>query len=166
MVNLTRFLKHTFSFLSLGRNPFPQRVLHSIETTIEESEKKHGGEIRFVVENTLSPGDVLNGTTAHQRALELFSILRVWDTEHNNGVLLYLLLADKEVEIVADRGLNGRVTPDQWESVCRSMETHFRTGQFEEGTRTGLAQITHLLATHFPPPTQKPNEISNTPVVL
>src|SRR5687767_441551 len=104
------------------RRAFPAHDLQAIEKAIAKSEKRHGGEIRFAVEAALDVPALLRGQSAHGRALEVFSELRVWDTEANNGVLIYLLLADRDVEIVADRGVNRRVGPQGWEAACREME--------------------------------------------
>ncbi|MGR8024972.1 TPM domain-containing protein, partial [Burkholderia cenocepacia] len=110
---------------------FPRRTLGKIERAIEASHEKHVGQLRFAVEGALHASMLLRGITARERAIDVFSELRVWDTEHNNGVLIYLLLADHDVEIVADRGIHARVDGDEWERVCRAMEAQFRRGRFE-----------------------------------
>jgi uncharacterized membrane protein len=130
------------------------------------SEIKQRGEIRFVVESRLPLLALGAGQSPRARAIELFSNLGVWDTEENNGVLIYVLLADRDVEIVADRGLNQKVFPEDWEAVCRSMEAHFREGQFEEGSIAGIEGATRLLSLHFPAQGQTPNELSNPPTLL
>lgn len=98
--------------------------------------------------------------------MELFSRLRVWDTEGNSGVLIYLLLADRQVEIVADRGIHAKVGGEAWEAICGRMEQAFREGRFEEGVTAGIKEIGTLLATHFPPQGANPNELSDQPVIL
>ena len=109
------------------------------------------GEIRFAIETSLAPLHVSRTISAPRaRALEVFAHLRVWDTEHNNGVLIYVQLADRDVEIVADRGFEGRVSPAEWEAVCRLMEEHFRAGRFKAGSIAGVDAIGDLLARHFP----------------
>jgi len=104
--------------------------------------------------------------TGRKRAIEVFSFLRVWDTEHNSGVLVYLLLADHDIEIIADRGIAARVDPGAWEAVAHSMETAFGQGEFERGVLDGIRQISTLLAAHFPPAVHNPDELPDRPVVI
>ena len=118
--------------------------------SVGRAEALHRGEIRFAIETALPPLAVLRGVPAHERAVELFAHLRVWDTAHNNGVLVYVQLADRHVEIVADRGLTGRVSDADWAAVCRLMEQHFAAGRFEAGAVAGVEAIGALLAAHFP----------------
>jgi len=124
------------------------------------------GELRFVVEAGLDWPDLFDDISSRERALEVFSHLRVWDTEHNSGVLIYLLLAERKVEIVADRGINSRVGKTAWLSICQDMESQFRTGNFENGVLLGISAITTLLQQHFPAQTHNPNDLSNRPVIL
>ncbi|MDE2310943.1 MAG: TPM domain-containing protein, partial [Betaproteobacteria bacterium] len=133
---------------------------------IRETEAKHNGQIRFAVEAALELAPLLAGQTAQQRALEVFSRLRVWDTEHNNGVLIYLLLADRDVEIVADRGIHVRLGTEIWEAICREMEAAFREGRFEAGVFAGIHAVGEHLSRHFPPRSGKPNEMPDSPVML
>lgn len=110
---------------------------------------------------------LLKDQSARQRSIEVFSQLRVWDTEYNNGVLIYLLLADRHVEIVADRGIHNRIGSEQWEKICRAMETAFRQGQFEAGVIAGIAAISAHLQAHFPTERQGgENELADRPVIL
>jgi uncharacterized membrane protein len=132
------------------RRLFPAKTLDAIERAIGSFERAHSGEIRFVIEAALPPMHVLGEVTPRARALDLFAHLRVWDTEQNNGVLIYVELADRTVEIVADRGFSGRIGPPEWEAVCRLMEQHFRAGRFEAGSIAGIEAIGALLARHFP----------------
>jgi len=118
------------------------------------------------VEASLEWGPLFRGQTARQRAIEVFSRLRVWDTEENSGVLIYLLLADRDVEIVADRGIDARVGAAEWERICKEMESLFRQGRFEEGVVTGIAAITEHLVRHFPARKGDLDELPNAPVVL
>ncbi|MCA1977924.1 MAG: TPM domain-containing protein [Thiobacillus sp.] len=166
MVNLKRWLKHVFMPPWAWRRAFPRASLDAIEAAIHASEKRHGGEIRFAIENCLAPGAAWRGTSGRERAIEVFSQLRVWDTEHNSGVLIYLLLADRDIEIVADRGIAGRVGQGAWNAVARAMEAEFRQGEFERGALAGIAQVTELLAQHFPPPDDNPDELANRPAIL
>lgn len=133
---------------------------------MRDCEKRHEGEIRFAVEAALHWRQVLRGQTAHDRAIEVFSQLRVWDTERNNGVLLYLLLADHAVEIVADRGVHARVGNEGWRTICRPMEEAFRRGCYEDGVVAGIKAVGDALADHYPSTGSKRDELSDRPVVL
>lgn len=148
------------------RRAFPQTTLDAIEAAIHASETAHGGEIRFAIENSLPGILVWRGMIGRERAIETFSNLRVWDTEYNSGVLVYLLLADHDIEIVADRGIAARVDPAAWEGVAQTMEAAFRKGEFERGALEGIAQIGELLAQNFPPSGHNPDELANRPVIL
>lgn len=165
-MNIKRIIKH----LSLGQaavhRSFPRTTLHKIERTIAEVEQSHAGQIRFAVEAALDWSPLLAGQTARKRAIEVFSQLRVWDTEHNNGVLIYLLLADRDVEIVADRGVHARLGQATWEAICQEMEAAFRQGKFEEGVIAGIRSVGAHLAKHYPQVGTKINELSDQPVIL
>jgi hypothetical protein len=163
---MVRILRHLFMPPWLVQRYFPRAAMARIERAISESEALHCGEIRFAVEAALDLSPLLHGQQARERALEVFSRLRVWDTEHNSGVLIYLLLADHDVEIVADRGINAKVGGAEWEGICRRMEAEFRAGRFEEGVLAGIREITPLLARHFPARTGNPNELPDQAVVL
>ena len=136
----------------------------AIEEAISTSEARHGGEIRFAVEATLHPVDVLRSVTPRARALEWFARCGVWDTEANNGVLIYLLLADHDVEIVADRGFNGKVQPEEWAAICRTMEQAFARGAYEEGVVAGVHAVGDLIQRHYPATDR--NELPNQPLVV
>lgn len=172
MVKLTRFLRHLFALPWAWRRAFPPAVLDAVEAAIRASESTHTGEIAFAIENALAPGQVWRGVTDRERALQVFSDLRVWDTEANNGVLIYVLLADRDIEIVADRGVATRVAPDEWEAVAQAMQAEFRAGRFEAGARLGIARVGAILARLFPaggpasPLGDNPNELSNRPVIV
>ncbi len=165
-MKITRLLKHAVSDAWLVRRYFPKKSLSAVEEAIRKSEGAHGGEVRFAVEAALDWGPLFRGRTARQRAIEVFSQLRMWDTEENNGVLIYLLLADRDVEIVADRGIDARVGAAEWERICKEMEGLFRQGRFEEGVVTGIAAITEHMVRHFPARKGDQNELPNAPVVL
>lgn len=145
---------------------FPPKVLQSIEHSIAVSEACHGGQIRFAVEACLDIGPLWRGQTARERAIELFSLLHVWDTEHNNGLLIYLLLADRAVEIVADRGVEARFGPYPWGQVCRKMEAALTLGDFAGGVLRGVESLTGYLAEHYPASPGQANELPNEPAVL
>jgi uncharacterized membrane protein len=162
-----RFFRHLATDHGSVRRAFPQAALSRIEALIGEGEKRHRGQMRFAIEPALPLIRVLSGVAPRERALEVFGLLRIWDTEENCGVLIYLLLADRDVEIVADRAIHRRVGDKTWSAVCRKMETAFRGGRFAEGVEAGLAQINVLLAEHYPRDSGGPgNELPDKPVVL
>lgn len=166
MVNFRRFLKHLFMPPRAWRRAFPQATLDAIEAAIGASETTHSGEIRFALENSLPSSLVWRGMSGRERAIEMFSNLHVWDTADNSGVLIYLLLADHDIEIVADRGIAARVDAAAWETVAQTMEAAFRQGDFERGALAGIEQVGALLASHFPPSGHNPDELANRPVIL
>ena len=165
-MSVKRIFKHLFAPRWIVSRAFPSRALQRIEATIGESETTHDGELRFAVEAGLDLLPLLKGVTPRQRAHDVFSQLRVWDTEHNSGVLIYVQLDDRRIEIVADRGISAKVEQDQWEAICRKMEAAFRAGQFEKGALESLGEITALLARHFPPTDRNPDELPDRPVIL
>ena len=166
MVNFKRLLAQLFFLPGTYKRAFPASVLQAIEAEITASEMLHNGELRFAIETTLPFGALWKGTSGRLRALEVFSNLHVWDTEANSGVLIYLLLADHDIEIIADRGIAARVDQREWDEIAKTMEQAFAAGQFEQGALAGIRAITHLLVRHFPPDDNNPNELSNQPVLL
>jgi uncharacterized membrane protein len=145
---------------------FPPALLAEIESAIRESETSHRGEIRFAVETSLPLSAVWRGVKGRQSAVGAFADLNVWDTEDNSGVLIYLLLADHDLEIVADRGIADKVGQSQWDDIAHAMEQHYRASQFREGSLEGIRRITELLATHFPPGERNPNELPDKPFII
>ncbi|WP_340121715.1 TPM domain-containing protein [Methylobacter svalbardensis] len=166
MVNIKRWFRHALMPPWRWRVSFPKAVLAEIENAVQLSELQHRGELRFAVENTLALARVWRGMSARQRAIEVFSHLRVWDTEENSGVLIYLLLADREVHIIADRGIARRVAQADWEAIAEAMQKEFKRGDFLHGSMQGIERITLLLAAHFPPGTNNPNELANEPIIV
>ncbi len=165
-MNLKRVIRHLTMGRAAVRRVFPLRALNAIESAIRATEMRHAGQIRFAVEASLELAPLLAGQTAQDRAVDVFSRLRVWDTEHNNGVLIYLLLADRDVEIIADRGIHVRLGKDVWEGICREMESAFREGHFETGVLAGIHAVGEHLSRHFPARSGKANELPDRPVVL
>jgi uncharacterized membrane protein len=167
-MDMTNILKNLVSGPWLTKARFPRSTMQAIEGAIAASERTHSGELRFAVEAALPLAHLLRGVNARGRAIELFSQLRIWDTEQNNGVLIYLLLAEHDVEIVADRGVHARVGSAAWEAICHEMETEFRAGRFEAGVLAGIARITALLQQHFPLGEQQinDNELPDAPLAL
>lgn len=162
-----RWIKHlVLDHFSLSR-AFPRRTLAAIEHAVAEQEKRHRGELRVAIEGGLPVQALVSGRTARERALDHFARLRVWDTEDNAGVLIYLLLADRRVEIVADRGIHARVGDTAWETICGAMQQEFAAGRFEAGVLTGLSSVSDLLAQHFPAASGvNPNELPDAPLVV
>jgi uncharacterized membrane protein YgcG len=165
-MKIQRFIRHLlFTNWQVRRN-FTPETLQAIEQSIHSSEQRHGGEIRFAVEGGLDGRRLLNDQTPRERAIEVFSQLGVWDTEHNNGVLIYVLLADHAVEIVADRGIHVRVGSENWSAICRYMQTEFSKSAFQAGALKGIADVTNVIRQYFPPMGPQADELSNAPVIL
>ncbi|HTP63474.1 MAG TPA: TPM domain-containing protein [Burkholderiales bacterium] len=162
-----RWLHHLFLDHFKLKRAFPRATLDAIGRAVAEQEKRHRGELRVAIEGGLPLPALLAGRSARERALEQFARLRVWDTVDKAGVLVYLLLADRRVEIVADRGIHEVVGDTAWETICGVMQQEFAAGRYEAGVLSGLASISDLLARHFPAnPGVNPNELQDAPVVL
>lgn len=161
-----RTLRHLWAALRTARGQFTGLVCAAIEREIATAESRHAGEIRFVVEAALHPWLLWRGLNARARALQLFGALGVWDTAGNNGVLIYVLLADHSVELVADRGIAARIAPSDWQALCREIEAHYRRGEFEAGSVAAVRGVAAQLARHFPAAGGDANELPNQPVLL
>ena len=165
--NIGRLFRHTLSPGWLARRAFRRDDLAAIENAVAAAEQSHRGELRFVVEGALPLAALWRGQSPRQRAAELFAQLGVWDTEENSGVLIYVQLVDRRVEIVADRGIAARVPQAEWEAICRDMEQAFRARAWRQGAVAAIAAAGRLLASHFPlPATANPNELPDRPLVL
>jgi len=165
-MQIQRFMRHLlFADWQLHR-AFTSEDLRAIEQAIQRSEQLHGGEIRFAVEGGLDGMRLLKGQSSRERALEVFSQLRVWDTERNNGVLIYVLLADHAVEIVADRGIHAKAGNASWNAICHGMEMAFSESAFQEGALNGISAVADVMGTHFPSSRARVNELPDTPVLL
>ena len=165
-MSFARALRHLFAPPWIVRRALPPTSLERIEDAIAASEMRHRGEIRFAVEGALEFLPVARGLTPRERALELFSLLRVWDTEENSGVLIYVQLVDRDIEIVADRGITARIEQAEWDAICHRMEEAFRANRFEDGVLAGIADVTERLVRHFPAGHRNPDELPDRPVVL
>jgi uncharacterized membrane protein len=163
-MSMRRALRHLFSTGAALRRAFDEAGLQRIERAIESAEAQHGGEIRLAVEANLSPLELLRGVTPRQRALDAFAQLGVWDTEANNGVLIYLLWADRDVEIVADRGFNGRVSSEEWAGICGRMDELLAARRPVDAAVAGVEAVSALIARHYPAVDR--NELPNRPVIL
>lgn len=165
-MNFKRVIKHLSISEATVRRHFPRTALDNIERTIAAVEQQCSGQVRFAVEHALDWKPLMAGQTARERAIEVFSNLHVWDTEQNNGVLIYLLLADRDVEIVADRGIHKKLGQPVWESICKQMEAEFRQGNFEQGAITGISSVGKHLTEHYPQAGNKTNELPDRPVLI
>src|SRR5918992_2910496 len=156
-MDLGRIARHLLAMPGALKRAFPPATMAAIEQAIAAGEREHRGEVRFAAEAALDVPVLFAGQSARERAIDVFSQLRVWDTAENNGVLIYLLLADRDIEIVADRGLNA-VTAKDWQAICETMETGLRRGEFQRAVIEGIEAVSRLLARHFPPRAGDHNE--------
>jgi uncharacterized membrane protein len=161
MASIVRILKHRWLDETDRRRALDDAALERLSARVAASEQQHSGEIRVSVEAGLPMSYLLRGLQARDRAVMLFGKLRVWDTEHNNGVLIYLLLAERAIEIVADRGVTQRVPQAQWDAMLDGMRTAFREGQFEAGLAQAIEAVDALLQRHFAlsPGQDNPNQL-------
>ncbi|MBL0423284.1 TPM domain-containing protein [Ramlibacter sp. AW1] len=164
---LWRLLRHRWLDDASLRRAFPAEVLDRLESRVRASERRHRGEIRLYVEAGLPNSYIWRGATPRERALSMFGKLRVWDTEENNGVLIYLLLAEHAIEIVADRGVAREVAEGRWHEVVGHMRDAFRARRFEDGLTLALEEVSALLVEHFPasPGAGRTNELPDAPVL-
>jgi uncharacterized membrane protein len=168
MSRLGRLLRHLFETRAQLRRRFTPEVLDRIQQAVAQAEASHGGQLRVVVESDLDAWSIIEAKTPRARALEVYALAHVWDTHANNGVLLYVLFADRAVEIVADRGFNDLVTPSEWQAVCSAMQAEFSAGRWEHGALAGIGAIAQLLARHFPATgrADTENELPDRPLLL
>jgi len=169
-MSFARIVRHLTATSWGLRRCFGPASLDAIEQAVAQCERHHGGEIRVAIEGQIDLAELLRNVTPRERAIQAFSQLGVWDTQGNNGVLIYVLWADHDVEIVADRGYNGRVTGEQWREVCARMERLFAKGDSTEALVLGILDVGNLIAQHFPaeaePRNQAPNELPDRPIML
>lgn len=163
---LHRLYRNIFMGPLEARRLFTDQVMRELQGTIEESERKHAAELQLVIDGGLSLPELLSPLSSRQKAIELFSHLRVWDTEANNGVLLYLLVAEHSIEIVADRGITSKIRDGAWEKICDDMVASFKKGKYQQGVQVGIEEITAVLAEHFPPGDDRRNELHDAPIRL
>ena len=163
---IKRLLKHLFASNRATKLVFTDESLKKIEAAIAKSEVSHSGQIRFIVETSLSPQALFNQQTPRERALEVFSLFRVWDTANNNGVLIYLLMADRDFEIVADRNIHNLAGEDYWRTVSNEMAELLRGRKFEEGVLHGIERIHQVLRYHFSADVITPNELPDKPIII
>jgi uncharacterized membrane protein len=164
----TRLLRHRWMDDVKTRRTFSPALRRTIAQRVAASEQRHSGQVRVCIEGGLPTSYIWRDATARERAIMLFGKLRVWDTAHNNGVLIYLLLAEHAIEIIADRGVDARVSEAEWDALARHMSDAFRAGQCEDGMRQAIDEVTVLLAAHFPrrEGEEVDNELPDEPVML
>ena len=161
-----RLLRHLTLTHSRVRRAFAPGTCKALAQRIHQSEAQHAGQLRLVIEGALDLPALWRGQSSRDRALELFAHLGIWDTPHNNGVLVYVLMADRSVEIVADRGIDACCGQAAWNRIAMAMAQQFACGAFAQGTLQGLEAITRLLARHFPPVPGQKNDLPDAPIVL
>lgn len=165
-MNVWRLFKHLLTPAWRAGRAFSPTTRRAIEAAVAASEDRHRGELRFVVEGPLPLAALLRDMAPRARAVELFAELRVWDTAENSGVLIYVQLVDRKVEILADRGIAARVPQAEWDALCRGMEAAFRDGEYRTGALAAIDGASRLLAAHFPAAAGNPNELPDAPLVL
>lgn len=168
MNRFARLWRHLLETRWAMRRRFAPDVLDRVAAVVRAAEQQHRGEIRVVIETDLDAWSILDGRTPRERALEVFALHGVWDTDENNGVLIYVLFADRDVEIVADRGYAPHVTTAEWEEVCRAMEIEFRAGRWERGVIAGVEAAGRIVAKHYPLVAGRDdrNELPDRPLLL
>lgn len=171
MNKFSRAIRHLTTMKSMGKKAFPDTTLHAIQSEIASGESAHRAEVRLIVEPALDLSDILGSLTSRERAAELFTLYRIWDTEENSGVLIYVNLADHQVEIIADRGIARLISADDWQAICVTMTTGFAKGEYHSSTIAGLQQLNTLLHKYFPEDASQHqqlqhNQLSNQPIML
>ncbi len=164
-MGIARVIPHLFAEYAMRRH-FPARVLDTIQQAIADGETRHDGQLCFAIEGALRLPALWRGMTPRRRAEQVFAHLHVWDTQNNSGVLIYVLLAERAIEIVADRGIAAKVGEAEWKSICIQMQKRFGAREFEAGAVEGVTAISALLASNFPAVEGKKNELPDRPVLL
>ncbi|NMM37015.1 MAG: TPM domain-containing protein [Glaciimonas sp.] len=162
----SRLKRHLLTTSGSGRRAFPPATLKAIEATIAAGEALHRAEVCLIIESALTLGEVLRHVSARERARELFALHRIWDTEENCGVLIYVNLADRKVEIVVDRAVGRRVDASDWQTICHTMTHGFARGEFHDSVNAALQKINTLLQQHYPSQGANSNQLDNRPVLL
>ena len=164
-MSLARYLPMLSQYLV--RRHFPATVLDAIQNAIAAGEQRHQGQVCFAIEGALPLREHMRGRTPRERAQEAFAHLGVWNTEHNSGVLIYVLLAERAIEVVADRGIAARVPQGEWQALCERMRDRFASGEYERGAIEGVRAVSEILAQHFPGDgVARRNELPDRPFLL
>lgn len=166
MNRISRAFQHLLTTTAAGRRAFPAAALDAIQNAIAAGESQHRAEVRLIVEPALTVAAIWHGVSARKRATELFAEYRIWDTEENSGVLIYINLADHKVEIVADRAVGRMVDDKDWAAICRTMTQGFARGAFHDSAVAGVSQLNAILARHFPANGTRPNQLPDQPIML
>jgi TPM domain len=161
-----RLVRHLLMTQGQLKRCFKSSVIEAIDEEIRISERSHSGEICFVVEAALDCYSIVKNKSPTARAMELFSRMHLWDTENNSGLLIYVLLADRTVVILADRGIHAKVGDEPWQKICLTMENHFKKGDYEYGAIAGIRAVTEQVEKYFSTAYADRNEISNRPVLI
>jgi uncharacterized membrane protein len=161
-----RFLKHVMTTSAAGRRAFPEATLKAIEEAIWRGEQIHGAEVRLIIEPALSIESLCKNVSNRQRALALFAQYGIWDTEENCGVLIYVNLAERHVDIVTDRNAGRKIEPGQWQAICTTMTQGFASGNYHDSTLAAIDTLNELLRKHFRPTNGRPNQLPDTPIIL
>ena len=161
-----RFWRHVVMTPGRAAKCFPSATLEAIQREVAAGELRHSGEVMFIVESELTTNQLWDGLSSRDRAREVFAAHGVWNTAANNGVLIYVLLADRHVEIVADRGIDAVVEAGAWREICDVMDAHFTRGEYQAGGVAGAGAVSRLLETHFPAGAAARNELPDRPVML
>ena len=165
-MDLARFWRHILMHPARARRAFPAATMEAIGSEIAAQEQSHRGEIAFIAEAELHWAQLWRGLTPRSRAKQVFALHDVWNTEENNGVLIYVLLADRAVEIVADRAIDARVGEEEWSAICRAMQAEFAAGRYADGAIAGVRAVSALLAKHFPANGARRNELGDRPILI
>ncbi len=165
-MEVKRFWRHALMSPLRAARHFPQATLDAIQREVALQEKRHRGQVSFVIEAELHTAQLWRDVDSRERARAVFASQGVWNTEENNGVLVYVLLADRAVEIVADRGIDAKVGAQEWRSICLAMQAHFAEGRYEEGALAGVRAVSDLIARHFPAAGANRNELPDRPVMM
>jgi uncharacterized membrane protein len=166
MQTIKRLFRHLFTTTATGRRAFSSSTLKAIQTAIAHGEKEHRAEIRLIIEPSLPLSIVWAGLSSRERARILFAQYRIWDTEENCGILIYINLADHKVEIIADRTTGRLLASHEWKDICKAMTDGFALGKFHDSALKGIQQLNEVLASRFPFDGPHSNELSNRPLIL
>jgi uncharacterized membrane protein len=166
MRTLSRIWRHLVTTSATARRVFPPASLDDIQKAIAKGETLHRAEVRLVIEPSLSIQAVLNGTSSRERAVELFSLYDIWDTEENCGILIYVELADHKVEIVADRGVSRIINESEWQEICQTMTRGFARNSYGDAVIEAIEKLNALLHVRFPDDDAGMNQLSNRPIML
>jgi uncharacterized membrane protein len=165
-MDIQRALRHLRSTRSAAERAFPQATLSALAAAIATGERTHRGEVRLVIERALPLSAAWSDVSNRQRAIALFADYGIWDTEDNSGVLIYVNLADRKVDIVADRGIDRKIDAATWQAVCNTMTGGFAHGDYHGAALAAVEQVNELLRRHFPSDGTRPNELPDQPLML